>query len=104
MTDRKRTKPGGTNPPSRNRWKGLLATRQPDLVIEAFHRIAIKRNTTVSALLGEAAMKIITDPRDGELPQKMQDQLRNLGTDRPPPGRPLAVKRLAAKPDRSRPR
>jgi hypothetical protein len=81
-----------------------LATRQPDLVIEAFQRIAIKRNTTVSALLGEAALKVVTDPREGELPQKMQDQLRNLSTDRPPPGRPLTPKRYAAKPAQRRPR
>lgn len=103
MTDRKRVKAGGGgNPPGRNRWKGLLATRQPDAVIEAFHRIAIKRNTTVSALLGEAAVKIVTDARE-ELPQKLQDQLRDLSTGRPPPGRPLIVKRSVAKP-RLRPR
>lgn len=103
MTDRKRAvKTGGDQPPNRNRWKGLLATRQPDAVIEAFHRIAIKRNTTVSAMLGEAAVRIVADARD-ELPQKLQDQLRNLNAERPPPGRPL-VKRSAAKPKRPRPR
>ena len=104
MANRKRTTPSGDSPPNRNRWKGLLATRQPDAVIEAFHRIAIKRNTTVSALLGEAAVKIVTDAREGELPKTLQDQVRNLGADRPPPGRPLIVKRSAAKPARRGPR
>ena len=88
MTDRKRTAKTGGDPPNRNRWKGLLATRQPDAVIEAFHRIAKKRNTTVSALLGEAAVKIVTDARE-ELPQRLRDQLRNVSAGRPPPGRPL---------------
>jgi hypothetical protein len=82
MTNRKHTKAGGANPPSRNRWKGLLATRLPDAVIEAFHRVADAR---------------------GELPQKLQGQLRNLRAERPPLGRPRA-KRSAAKPDRPRPR
>ena len=103
MTNRKRTtKTGGANPPNRNRWKGLLATRQPDAVIEAFQRIAKNRNTTVSAMLGEAAVKIVAEARE-ELPQKLQGQLRDLSAERPPLGRPRA-KRSAAKPDRPRPR
>jgi hypothetical protein len=102
MTDRKRTTKTGGDPPNRNRWKGLLATRQPEAVIEAFQRIARKRNTTVSAMLGEAAVKIVADAR-GELPQKLQGQLRNLSADRPPLGRPRAM-RSAAKTDRPRPR
>ena len=102
MTDRKRTTKTGGDPPNRNRWKSLLATRQPDAVIEAFQRIAKKRNTTVSAMLGEAAVKIVADAR-GELPQKLQGQLHNLSAERPPLGRPRA-KRSAAKPDRPRPR
>lgn len=102
MTNRKHTKAGGANAPNRNRWKGLLATRQPDPVIEAFQRIAKNRNTTVSAMLGEAAVKIVADAR-GELPQKLQGQLRNLSANRPPLGRPRA-KRSAVKPARPRPR
>jgi hypothetical protein len=102
MTDRKRTAKTGGATSSRNRWKGLLATRQPDAVIEALQRIAKKRNTTVSAMLGEAAVKIVADAR-AELPQKLQGQLRNLSAERPPPGRPRA-KRSAAKPARPRPR
>ena len=98
MTDRKRTTKTGGDPPNRNRWKSLLATRQPDAVIKAFQRIAKKRNTTVSAMLGEAAVKIVANARE-ELPQKLQGQLRNLSADRPPLGRPRA-KRSAAKPDR----
>jgi hypothetical protein len=102
MTNRKHTKAGGANPPNRNRWKGLLATRQPDAVIEAFQRIARKRNTTVSAMLGEAAVKIVADARE-ELPQKLQGQLHNISAERPPLGRPPA-KRSATKPGRLRPR
>ena len=102
MTDRKRTTKSGDDPPNRNRWKALLATRQPDVVIEAFQRIAKNRNTTVSAMLGEAAVKIVADAR-GELPQKLQGQLRNLSAERPPLGRPRA-KRFAVKLDRPRPR
>jgi hypothetical protein len=83
MTNRKRTTKAGGATASRNRWKGLLATRQPDAVIEAFQRIAKKRNTTVSAMLGEAAVKIVADAREG-LPQKLQGQLRNLSAERPP--------------------
>jgi hypothetical protein len=101
MTDRKRTTKTGGDLPNRNRWKGLLATRQPDAVIDAFQRIAKKRNTTVSAMLGEAAVKIVADARE-ELPQKLQGQLRNLSAERPPQGRPRA-KRFAGKPDQ-RPR
>jgi hypothetical protein len=101
MTNRKHPKAGGDRP-SRNRWKSLLATRQPDAVIEAFQRIARNRNTTVSAILGEAAVKIVTDAR-GELPQKLQGQLRNLSAERPPLGRPRA-KRSAPKLERPRPR
>jgi hypothetical protein len=98
MTERKPTKAGGASRPNRNRWKHLLATRQPDAVIEAFQRIAKNRNTTVSEMLGEAAVKIVADAR-AELPQKLQRQLRNLSAERPPLGRPPA-KRSTAKPGR----
>jgi hypothetical protein len=76
MKDRKRTTKTGGGPPNRNRWKGLLATRQPDAVIEAFQRIAKNRNTTVSAMLGEAAVKIVADARR-ELPQKLRPVARH---------------------------
>lgn len=54
-----------------------LATRQPPAVIEAINHIARKRNTTVAAILGEAAIKTLQDGRT-LLPQKLQRRLRGL--------------------------
>jgi hypothetical protein len=57
-----------------------LATRQPAAVIEAMNHIARKRNTTVAAILGEAAIKTLREGR-ALLPQKLQRKLRGLAFD-----------------------
>lgn len=54
-----------------------LATRQPPAVIEAMNLIARKRKTTVSAILGEAAIKTLQESR-ALLPQRLQRRLRGL--------------------------
>ena len=44
------------------------------------NHIAKKRNTTVAAILGEAAIKVLQDGR-ALLPQKLQRKLRGLAFD-----------------------
>lgn len=55
-----------------------LSTRQPDALVEAVNVIARKRNTTVTAIMGEAAIKAVQENR-ALLPKKLQRKLRDVG-------------------------
>jgi hypothetical protein len=65
--------------PSSDRHKyDRLSTRQPDALVEAVNVIARKRNTTVTAIMGEAAIKTVQENR-ALLPKKLQRRLRGFG-------------------------
>ena len=57
-----------------------LATRQPDVVIEAMNHIAKKRGTTVAAILGDATIKTLQEGR-AMLPKRLQRKLRGIAFD-----------------------
>jgi hypothetical protein len=64
--------------PSGDRHKyDRLSTRQPDALIEAVTVIAKKRNTSVAAVMGEAAIKTVQENR-ALLPKKLQRKLRGF--------------------------
>jgi hypothetical protein len=62
----------------RHKCKTYLFTRQPPAMVEAMNRIAKMQNTTVAAMLGAEAKKIVQGASP-QLPKKLQRKLRSLG-------------------------